>query len=341
MKLNIALGLLAGFAALPALAPGIASAAGTPPELGDVAWQRDYDAAKRQSERTGRPLLILFDEVPGCATCVRYGQAVLTHPLIVEAVETLFVPVAIYNNVGGADRAVLRRYREPTWNNPVVRIVDAAERPLVERLAGRYDTASLVTSMQQALRKAGRDVPGYLKVLAAELSAERTETALFAMHCFWTGEVCLGDVDGVVATRTGWRSGREIVEVRYNPARLKLSALLKAGRRCADHVFVPKDKLAEARAVFGDRTTTGVDHRPSPKDDLYQLSHSRFARVPMTALQAQRVNADLGRRRSPNRWLSPRQLSIATAMSAQPKRDWPRPTGDLRTDMRRLAAAGP
>ena len=341
MKSKHALDLIIGVATLVTLAPGAASAAGTPPELGDVAWQRDYDAAKRESARTGRPLLILFDEVPGCATCVRYGQAVLTHPLIVEAVETLFVPVAVYNNVGGADRAVLHRFREPAWNNPVVRVVDADERPLAKRLAGRYDTASLVVAMQRALHKAGRETPRYLKLLAAEMTAARTETALFAMHCFWTGQACLGSVEGVVATRTGWRAGREVVEIRYDPARLKLGALLKAGRRCADHVFVPADRVAEARAVFGKRATAGVDHRPSPKDDLYQLSHSRLARVPMTPLQAQRVNADLGHRQDPLRWLSPRQISIAAAMSAEPKRAWPQPTGDLRADMRRLASAGP
>ena len=338
MKSNPVLSLTLGLTALVlGASPALAK---TPPELGDVAWHRDFEAARRLSEQTQRPLLILFDEVPGCATCVRYGQAVLTHPLIVEAAETLFVPVAVYNNVGGADREVLKRFREPTWNNPVVRIVDAKERALSDRLAGQYDPASLVTAMNVALRKAGRPVPGYLSLLDRELSAERTATALFAMHCFWTGEVCLGGLDGVVSTRTGWRDGREVVEVRYDPRRLGLEALLTAGRRCADQVFVPASQLSLARKVFGGRVAAGVTHRPSPKDDLYQLQHSRFARVPLTALQAQRVNADLGRRRDPRRWLSPRQEEVARSIAANPRRAWPRPTGDLRSDMRRARAAG-
>ena len=318
----------APFAALAALTlghcgwPPAAHGSTTPPELGDVSWGRDYAAARASSQKTGRPLLILFDEVPGCATCVRYGQAVLTHPLIVEAAETLFTPVAVYNNVGGADRKVLQKYREPTWNNPVVRIVDADEKALAPRLAGRYDQLSLVAAMQTALKRHGRPVPKYLDLLAEELGASKTETALLAMHCFWTGEACLGGIDGVVATRTGWRSGREVVEVRYDPVRLPLEKLLTAGRRCADHVFVPVHRVSAAKRIFGDRVSTGVDHRPSPKDDLYQLAHSRMSRLPMTPLQAQRVNAAIGQRQDPRRWLSPRQRALADAMIRAPKRTW-------------------
>ncbi len=332
-------GLLVGAASVFAANVSCAHAESTPPELGDVRWHRDYEAARKASARTGRPLLVLFDEVPGCSTCVRYGQAVLTHPLIVEAAETLFVPVAVYNNVPGPDRRVLEKYGEPTWNNPVVRLVSADEAPLTPRLSGRYDQASLVQAMQAALRKAGRPVPGYLQLLADELSGGRTEVALFAMHCFWTGQACLGDIDGVLGTRTGWRSGREIVEVRYDPRRIKLTDLLTAGRRCADQVYVPAGEVAVARTIFGDRVGRGVSLRPSPSDDLYQLTHSAFARVPMTTLQAQRVNAALGAGRAPSKWLSPRQVELGRAIQRRPTRGWPRPTGDLRTDMRRLADA--
>ena len=334
-----------GFAALAATATmtvagtSPAQAGPTPRELGDVAWNRDYAAAKKQSARTGRPLLILFDEVPGCATCVHYGQAVLTHPLIVEAAETLFVPVAIYNNAGGADREVLKRYREPSWNNPVVRIVDAKENALAPRLAGRYDQRSLVRAMRTALERAHRPVPEYLRLLDVELSSVKTDTALFAMHCFWTGEVCLGGIEGVVATRTGWRDGREVVEVRYDPNTVPLETLLRSARACGDRVYVPARQTTAAKRIVGDAVRAGIDHRPSPKDDRYQLAHSFYAHVPMTDLQAQRVNADLGRRRNPERWLSPRQAAIAAAIRSKPKGGWPRLTGDLRADMRRALAA--
>lgn len=36
-----------------------------PEELGQVAWGRDLDAAKAKSAQTGKPILLLFQEVPG------------------------------------------------------------------------------------------------------------------------------------------------------------------------------------------------------------------------------------------------------------------------------------
>jgi len=36
-----------------------------PVELGQVRWQRDLDAALAESGGSGRPLFVLFQEVPG------------------------------------------------------------------------------------------------------------------------------------------------------------------------------------------------------------------------------------------------------------------------------------
>lgn len=56
-----------------------------PVELGRVAWMRDFEAAAVEADRTGSPLLILFQEVPGCATCRNFGKGPLSHPLVVDA----------------------------------------------------------------------------------------------------------------------------------------------------------------------------------------------------------------------------------------------------------------
>ena len=37
----------------------------TPIELGSIAWERDFAKASRRSERQSKPLLLLFQEVPG------------------------------------------------------------------------------------------------------------------------------------------------------------------------------------------------------------------------------------------------------------------------------------
>ncbi|MCC6466273.1 MAG: hypothetical protein IT463_13120 [Planctomycetes bacterium] len=39
--------------------------AAAPVELGAVAWQRDFEAGRKQAAESGKPLFVLFQEVPG------------------------------------------------------------------------------------------------------------------------------------------------------------------------------------------------------------------------------------------------------------------------------------
>ena len=55
-----------------------------PIEIGSVQWGTDLGAAKKQSAHTGRPVFLLFQEVPGCAGCQMFGRNVLSEPLLVE-----------------------------------------------------------------------------------------------------------------------------------------------------------------------------------------------------------------------------------------------------------------
>lgn len=168
-------------------------------ELGTVTWHRDFDVALRLARAQDKAVLILFQEVPGCATCRNYGHNVLSHPLMVEAIENEFIPLAIFNNKGGADGKVPQRYNEPTWNNPVVRIVDASGADLVERVASDYSALGLYMAMVNALKQQGRSVPGYVELLGKELTAQDRGSGreeYFSMYCFWTGEKHLGERDG-------------------------------------------------------------------------------------------------------------------------------------------------
>ena len=85
-------------------APGPAGAA--PIELGRVAWGRDVDAGFAAARRTGRPGLVLFQEIPGCATGKNFGSGPLSQRLLVDAIEFEFVPVVVYNNRPGAAAAL-------------------------------------------------------------------------------------------------------------------------------------------------------------------------------------------------------------------------------------------
>ncbi len=115
----------------------------------------------------------------------------LANPLLAEAAETLFVPVAIKNNTeGDADAAVRERFEEPSWNYPVVRVMDADGKDLTRRLHKREDfsEAAVFGAMVEVLdarrKKDGSGgVPPWLKLVAAEALAHArgVETAIFGM----------------------------------------------------------------------------------------------------------------------------------------------------------------
>ena len=269
-----------------------------PVELGRVRWMRGYAAAQERAAREGLPLVVLFDEVPGCSTVRNYGQTTLSDPWVVDALETLFVPVVVYNNVGGDDRRVLDAFGEPSWNNPVVRFLDATGQELAPRLTGDWSRGALLQRLVTTLGAAEQPVPAWLDLIAREDRAPR-DTRTYAMGCFWSGEAHLGSHDAVLSTRTGFASGREVVEVAWDKKRTSAEAL---------------DTFARARGAHPVGTKASL--RPSPADDRYQLKGTRWARVPLSPGQASRVNADVGARRDPSRWLSPRQQALVAQPDA-------------------------
>ena len=81
----------------------------------------------------------------------------LSHPLLQEAAETLFVPIAIKNNTkGDADAKVLAHFGEPAWNNPVVQFLTHDEKPLAPKLHDDWSVAALATGMVQASAEVDR-----------------------------------------------------------------------------------------------------------------------------------------------------------------------------------------
>ncbi|MCG8533413.1 MAG: thioredoxin family protein, partial [Desulfovibrionales bacterium] len=163
-----------------------------PPEVGDVKWGRDLDRAVAQSKKTAKPILILFQEVPGCSGCKTFGKNVLTAPLLVEAIETEFIPLLVHNNTGGKDAKLLKQFGEPAWNYQVIRFFTADLSEIIPRKDRIWSLAGVARRMVLALEQNGRNIPLYLKTLADLSDTEHHKEALFAMACFWVGEFELG-----------------------------------------------------------------------------------------------------------------------------------------------------
>lgn len=308
-------------------------AGGNPEELGKVKWLRDFDKGLELSQESGKPVLLLFQEVPGCGTCKGYGHRVLSHPLIVEAMEDLFVPVAIYNNEGGKDAEVLRRYREPSWNNPVVRIVDEKGNNVVDRVSRNYSALGVVEAMVTALENEKREVPAYLSLFQQELGAQSriTKTATFSMHCFWTGEKTYGQIDGVVATEPGFMKGREVVQVEYDPDVVSYEKILKQGKSasCAGKAYCQNaEQIQVAGKVLGESQISSPGSFRPDDEPKYYLSRTAYRFIPMTAIQATKVNARVGQYTPAKDLLSPRQLLLLDYVQAHPDKGWENVIGE-------------
>ncbi len=298
-----------------------------PVQLGKVNWLRNLEEGITQSKQENKSVFILFQEVPGCATCQNYGKNVLSHPLIVDAIETLFVPVAIFNNKRGEDAIVLKSFGEPAWNNPVVRIVNNAKKDVVKRIGGNYSQLGIVQAMVEALQAEGREVPGYLALLERELLAEHTglETANLSMYCFWTGEKQIGQIDGVVETQPGFMGGREVVQVQFDPEVVSYEKLVKkaVSNNYASHVYVEDDQQRKkATKLIGKTNISKAASFRIDREPKYYLSKTLYQYIPMTNLQAVKVNSLIGQNQSPDDLLSPRQLDLLNIIKANSKVKW-------------------
>ena len=262
-------------------------------ELGKVSWYRNYDAAIAASTKENKPVLILFQEVPGCATCRNYGHNVLSNPLMTEAIENEFIPLAIFNNKKGKDLVILKKYNEPTWNNPVVRIVNKKGDNLVKRVASDYSAKGLYNAMTKALNAEKIAIPEYMKILGQELTINYNATSIkethYKMYCFWTGEKQLGSQDGVLLTQAGFMNG-EVVKVKYDASKISKEKL---------NTFAKANKM--------EPVTSKNNFTWSEKDEDYYLQNSQLKYLPLSQVQKTKINSALGNRTSPLPFLSPKQ----------------------------------
>ena len=260
------------------------------PELGEVNWSRDFEAAKRLAATEGKPVLLQFQEVPGCSTCVNYGRDVLSEPLMVDLIEECFVPLAIFNNVSGADAEVLDQFGEAAWNNPVSYFLSATGQVIGAKLENRYDALAMLDRVIGTLRALGREIPVYAELLRADLLVEQgvARKAIFETPCFWSGETTLAQHPAVLTTLAGWVGSEEVVEVAFDPHHSKASTLIAYAEREGFRL--------------SDQPGFRVDEAPQ-----YYLSKTKFSLLPLSLAQRTRINVDVPYKDSPERNLSPSQ----------------------------------
>ena len=275
-----------------------------PIEIGTVKWTRDHDAALAKSKSTGKPIFALFQEVPGCAGCKDFGKLVLSQPLLVEAIESEFIPLVIYNNKGGKDAELLAKYKEPSWNYQVVRFLNGEGKDIISRKDRIWTLPGVAKRMQESLTKTGRTIPAYIDSMANSHIAPSVQEIAVSQHCFWTGEMKIGALDGVLNTEAGFYDGREVTRIWFDPNKISSETLIKKSKALgvADKVYIKTNKTFKL-----------ADYRKaSASDQNRQLRGTKFQNAANKAglndYQLTKVNAFI--RVDPNKalkFLSPAQ----------------------------------
>ncbi len=231
---------------------------------------------------------------------------------MVEAIESEFVPVVIHNNRLGKDAEILKKFGEPSWNYQVIRFLDENGKDVIPRRDRVWTLEGVAARMAEALKASGKEVPAYLEALSGRAAVADPGTAAFAMFCFWTGEMKLGGLDGVLTTEAGWLEGREVTLVTFDRARLPFEELLSAAISfdCARKVFTSNDE--DAKLAASSRLDVGAltnDYRAArASDQKRQLGGTPYLRLNLSPVQATKVNAFA--RVDQNKalyWLSPMQ----------------------------------
>ena len=244
----------------------------------------------------------------------------MSHPLLVEAIESRFVPMLVYNNRKN-DRELLNRFDEPAWNNPVIRFFDADLVDLLARKDEVWKFGEVASHLIKGIRAADREPPTYLKLGQTEYALQ-TESASFAMHCYWEGEVQFGKLPGVISTQTGWYNETEIVNVVFDPSAMTYRELVTDAirSRCAATIYTrtAAQKNIAMKLVDGKKeknkvvavTKFPLGRLAEEKDQKYYLKASPFSLLPLISAQEVRINSALGSRENALDFLSPRQREL-------------------------------
>ena len=134
----------------------------------------------------------------------------------------------------------------------------------------------------------------------------------------------MGLIEGVISTLPGFLQGGEVVAVEFDPEMITFEELVKKAMAsdCAERLFTRKDEHQRIAAKLLGQSARRSDEKVRPdKEPKYYLLQTNLRHLPMTGLQAARVNASV-REGDFKRFLSPGQLDALKAIQAHPDAGW-------------------
>jgi len=278
--------------------------------------------ALKESERLRKPILC-FDIDLSTNDDSLMPQNVFTHPLLIEAIESLFISLQQGLEIGSyIDKPYADRKTR-------VRMLNESGAEIVAGIKGKQINLASMTSMIVAGLKALRkEVPKYLSLLETEENGkirhlpdgtmQRIDRkVVFGMSDSKIGEIEFADLEGVLATKAGYVSQQRAVRVTYDSKTLSFCNLVRFSlqRQVSDIIYYQSNEERIAARIEVERVKGGnelIQHLGTIQVDVnpkHSLGQTMLRYVPLTELQALRANnlASRGVFNEATHLLSPRQ----------------------------------
>jgi hypothetical protein len=282
-----------------------------------------FHNALKESSRTSRPVLLVQAEIPGDTDA---GSEIFSHPLIVEAADSLFITV--FNKDEdyscSASRSASGKSRRTR-----VGFFDELAHEIVQSLSADMLTrAGIAEAMIATLKACRQPVPKYLRLLYDEekgqiksgpvgLPVPCYHSAVFGMDDSTLGEVEFAGLEGVISTRAGFVTRQKTVKVVYDAGRICFGSVIHYAlkRKVGDIIYYKTndERIAALIEIARVKKISKVAEFPGniqvDNDSKRALQKSPLRFVPLTGLQATRANrlAHLNRFDEAMHLLSPRQ----------------------------------
>jgi hypothetical protein len=116
-----------------------------------------------------------------------------------------------------------------------------------------------------------------------------------------------------------------VVNVYFDPKIVSFEKILQKGQdaKCADRVYVHgESEKIKAHRSMGTKNVKEAGDFSLDKEPKYYLNHTNYKFVPMTPMQAVKINSLIGQGKSPLHLLSPRQQFMFNYLQKNPSAAW-------------------
>jgi hypothetical protein len=269
-----------------------------------------------------RPMLCFeFRELADLITIRR----AFSHPLLVEAAESLFLVVLKFVK----EQEVVK---EGLQLDLIIRILDSKGNDIVDPLrSGDVNISCILGLMTRGLHAAGIKIPMYLLLLKYEQEGKKClfpdgslkridRQAVFGTSSPQECEVFFGEFDGVFSTSLGLIDRCHVIEIGYNSTLICYCKLIRYAlqERIIDLIYHKTNDEKIAALIEIKNIDSAVKLAPFPGiikpsiETKYALRQTMLRYVPLTDLQATKANRliALGVFNEATHLLSPKQGSI-------------------------------